>query len=100
MGEIVKFLLVIQVVFASTGSFSGSTTRYAWGENIGWLDFGSGEGAVVVSDSALTGYAWGENIGWVSLNCSNTSSCATVNYGVTNTTDGQLGGYAWSENAG
>ena len=100
MGAVVKFLLVIQVVFASTGSFSGATTRYAWGENIGWIDFGSGEGAVLVSDTELTGYAWGENIGWISLNCSNTSSCATVNYKVTNTTGGQLDGYAWSENAG
>ena len=50
--------------------------------------------------SSGTGYAWGENIGWISLNCSNTSSCATVDYKVSNTVSGNLGGYAWSENAG
>jgi len=48
----------------------------------------------------LTGYVWGENIGWVSLNCSNDSTCGTVNYKVSNTDEGTLSGYAWSENTG
>ena len=77
-----------------------ATNRYAWSENVGWIDFGSSGGNVHVTDSALTGYAWGENIGWISLNCSNTSSCATVDYKVENTSAGTLSGYAWSENMG
>ncbi|MEK7077219.1 MAG: hypothetical protein AAB967_03235, partial [Patescibacteria group bacterium] len=69
-------------------------------ENAGWIDFGNTAGNVHVTDSVLTGYAWGENIGWVSLNCSNTSSCATVDYKVANNNEGTLSGHAWSENAG
>jgi len=92
-------VLVSQVLAASTGIIS-STNRYAWSENAGWIDFGTSEGNVIVSDTALTGYAWGENVGWISLNCSNTDSCATVDYSVTNDGEGVLGGHAWSENFG
>lgn len=84
---------------AATGTID-STQKYAWGENIGWLNFGTSEGNVTVTDTELTGYAWGENVGWISLNCSNTSSCGTVDYKVSNTTSGSLSGYAWGENTG
>ncbi len=64
-----------------------ATTGYAWGENIGWIDFGSSAGDVTVTDSALSGYAYGENIGWIALT------------GVINN-NGTLSGYAWGENVG
>jgi hypothetical protein len=76
-----------------------STNKFAWGENIGWINFGSTEGDVDVSSTAVDGYAWGENVGWISLTCSNTSSCATVNYGISRSGD-SLSGYAWGENVG
>lgn len=83
----------------ATGTID-STYKYAWGENIGWVDFGTAEGNVQVSNTQLTGYAWNENAGWISLNCSNTDSCATVDYKVSNDGSGNLSGYAWAENAG
>ena len=73
-------------------------SQYAYGENVGWLNAepsGDGGPGVEVTDSNLTGYIWAENIGWVSLSCENTSSCATVDYGVTNNGYGKLSGYAW-----
>jgi hypothetical protein len=82
-----------------------ATNAYAWGENIGWINFGTVQGAVVVSDTTMEGYAWGENIGWISLNCSNTNSCTggpttpNVNYGVV-ISNGVLSGYVWGENIG
>lgn len=49
----------------------------------------------------LSGWAWGENIGWISFNCTNTSSCATVDYGVNvDISTGDFSGKAWSENIG
>lgn len=48
----------------------------------------------------LTGWAWSETIGLISFNCSNTSTCGTVNYSMTVDTSGQISGYAWSENIG
>jgi len=98
---ILLFFSYIPQAFASTTSGAINTSnKYAWGENIGWVDFNATSSAVTVTDSELTGYAYGENIGWISLNCSNTSSCGTVDYKVTNNAEGTLGGYAYSENAG
>ena len=78
-------------------------SQYAWGENIGWCNTepqGDGGPGMTVTDTGLTGWIWGENIGWISLACSNTGSCATKDYGVTNDGAGILAGYAWAENAG
>jgi hypothetical protein len=75
--------------------------NYAWGENIGWMNWGTPEGAVDVPEVAgdLSGYVWGENVGWISLNCLNTASCGTVDYKVS-LSGGLLSGYAWGENIG
>ncbi len=97
---IVFLLLPFFVLASSTNGTIDATNKYAWSENVGWWNFGTSQGNITVTDSALSGYAWGENIGWVSLNCANDSSCSTVNYKVTNDGEGNLSGYAWSENAG
>lgn len=84
-----SFLLIAPQVFASTTEGTiDSTYRYAWGENIGWVDFGSTTGNVIITDTAVTGYAYGENIGFINLT------------GVTNDNEGDLSGYAWGENIG
>jgi hypothetical protein len=68
--------------------------QWAWGENVGWLNFEpTGQPGVTVTDSALLGSLWAENIGWIYLN--------PLTYGgVTNDGRGNLSGFAWSENAG
>lgn len=48
----------------------------------------------------LSGYAWSDTIGWISMNCTNTFTCSTSNYGVTVNGSGDLSGYAWSDNIG
>ncbi|MDH3628021.1 MAG: hypothetical protein OES25_10235 [Acidobacteriota bacterium] len=76
--------------------------KYAWSENAGWINAqptGPGGPGMQVDEFELTGWMWAENFGWISLDCSNTSSCATVDYGVNNS-GGVLSGYAWAENAG
>ena len=41
-------------------------SQYAWGENVGWINFEpSSSTGVTVTDTAMNGYAWGENIGWI-----------------------------------
>jgi len=79
-------------------------SQYAWGENIGWVNFEPNvpepnAGAQVAGDE-VTGFVWAENIGWISLSCENTSSCGAVDYGVVNDGTGKLSGYAWAENVG
>ena len=76
-------------VFASTSNGTISDTeRYAWGENVGFIDFGSEAGDIHITDTALSGYAYGENIGWINLST------------ITNDKEGHLSGYAWGENVG
>ncbi len=76
-------------VFASsTNGTIDSTYKYAWGENIGWINFGAANGDIHVTDSSLSGYALSETIGWINLG------------NVTNDNEGNLAGYGWSENAG
>jgi len=101
----IKYLGLIFVcgLFSASNVYAtaiDSVSKYSYAENSGWLNWGTPEGAVDVGATSLTGYVWGENIGWLSLNCSNTSSCGTVNYSVTRDGSGNLAGYAWSENSG
>ena len=85
--------------FAAQNTIDG-TNKYAWSENAGWINFGTTQGNVTVTDAQLTGYAWSENAGWISLNCSNDNSCGTASYKVINDGYGVLSGYAWGENVG
>jgi len=102
-------ILVLGIVFvngfarAENIDPENNGSQYAWGENAGWINLepmGDGGPGAEVEDSKLTGYIWAENIGWISLSCENTSSCATVDYGVANDGVGNLYGYAWNENVG
>ena len=70
-----------------------SSYKYAWGENLGWLNFDCTGCNVHIRDTGLTGYAWSRQYGWINLSPSSTTF-------VTNTCTGQLGGYAWSSNLG
>jgi hypothetical protein len=69
-------------------------SQYAYGENVGWLNFEPNKGpGVTVSKTKLTGYIWAENIGWINL--------SPASYGgVFNDGAGNLSGYAWGENVG
>ncbi|MHC4666287.1 MAG: hypothetical protein ACYS9T_10085, partial [Planctomycetota bacterium] len=90
LGDIIKSSLVcwvlisvLNVSFAENIDPNEDGSQYAYGENVGWLNFEPTEGnGVHVSQTQLTGYVWAENIGWMSLACENTSSCGTVDYGV------------------
>lgn len=87
------FIISPSVTFASsTDGTIDSTYKYAWSENIGWINFGTGGGSVHVTDSGLTGYAWNDNYGWINL-----SPAAS---GVKNNGEGVLFGSAWGENIG
>jgi hypothetical protein len=67
--------------------------KYAYGENVGWINFKPSQGpGVTVTASVVTGFAWGENIGWINLN--------PATGGVLNDGTGKLTGYAWGENVG
>lgn len=85
---LLSFLISNSVRASDTNGTIDASFRYAWGENVGWIDFGSAAGNVHVTDSALSGSAYGENVGWIDLST------------ITNNNEGTLSGYAWGENVG
>ena len=103
-----KIVVFLSIFVCCFGIFSSAlaatnisnTNRYAYSENLGWVDFGTAEGNVIVANSELTGYAWSENAGWISLNCANDNDGCSPSYKVVNDGTGNLSGYAYSENTG
>jgi len=85
------------LVFAENIDPNNDGSRYAYGENVGWLNFKPNQGpGVTVSDNKLIGFVWAENIGWINL----APNDDDPNTGVSNDGKGLLSGYAWGENVG
>lgn len=90
----VALLCSYDVAQASSGGIdtSAANSGYAWSNVGGWVNFGTADGNVTVTDSVVTGYVWDANYGWLNL--------APSTGGVTNDGEGNLGGYAWSAGGG
>jgi len=97
---------VTSLSFAPTGSSGAqisNTYHYAWSGNVGWIDFAYPGGNVRVPIGAgdLNGGAYVlSDASWISLNCTFTDSCSSVNYKVSSEANGNLSGWAWSESFG
>src|SRR5262245_10476781 len=117
MKRFLRSKCVLSLLCAGAASASGqsdvdSTSKFAFGENIGWTnwrDAGSPAGSqgARVHDSFLSGFVWGENVGWINLGDGSPSN--GVHYGNTtgadfgvnfDTASGELFGLAWGENIG
>ena len=110
MWAVKRGLLLVTVLGLAAGTAQAegnidSTNKYAWGENVGWINFAPTAGGVALlraKDEYLTGYAWGENIGWIKLGSDAGGpylNSAADNWGV-NISGKRLHGYAWSETCG
>lgn len=92
-GILVSMLFSVSHAFASeTNGTIDTTDKYAWGENIGWINFGCSNCSVSVTDQGLTGNAWSPQYGWINLD--------PLQSGVENNAEGVLSGFAWSSNLG
>jgi hypothetical protein len=89
-----RFIVAVMLVIAlPAGAANIQPNSFAWGENIGWVNFApAGSSGVTVSNTGITGFAWSENFGWINF--------APTSGGVVNNSAGVLSGFAWSENAG
>lgn len=91
---IIVTLLFINSSWAENIDPYNEQMQYAYGENVGWINFKPNQGpGVQVSSTDVQGYVWAENIGWINLSPSTYG-------GVSNDGDGNLSGYAWGENVG
>jgi hypothetical protein len=104
LGGLVMVVVSVTVAVAA-GNIDG-TNKWAWGTNVGWINFADANGGVTAYSDHLEGYAWGENVGWIRLGtCTGGSPCtyannSNTNYGVNDDGVGNLSGYAWGTNAG
>jgi len=91
-------LIILSAFFVflpAEGAFAsslGSLSGYAWGANLGWINFGCSKCGGQITDVRLTGYAWSDNYGWINLN--------PTNGGVKNNGEGTLSGKAFGEQLG
>jgi hypothetical protein len=103
-------LCLLGLVQAVLGSNIDPTDKWAWGTNVGWINFSPQctgcEGGTVYADH-LEGYAWGENAGWIRMGTHTGGGSHTYandadagNYGVNVDGSGKLSGYAWGTNVG
>lgn len=54
--------------FADGSTFEAKLRGFAYGANIGWINFeNTGNPRVNLSTGQLLGYAWGTNVGWIAL---------------------------------
>jgi hypothetical protein len=90
---------MLATMFISASAFAQNIdpyndgSKYAYGENVGWMNFKPATSGVSVHDRKVSGYVWQENIGWINL--------SPASYGgVTYDASWKCGGYAWGENVG
>jgi len=88
-------LLISSVAAAENIDPQNTDNQYAYGENVGWINF---EPSIVDTGASIgreyiKGYIWAENIGWINLS-------PDAYGGVYNDGYGNLSGYAWGENVG
>ncbi|MFA6177344.1 MAG: dockerin type I domain-containing protein [Candidatus Paceibacterota bacterium] len=93
LGIFISIIFFASHILASEndGTIS-SSSQYAFGENLGWINFSCDNCNVHITDTGLSGYAWSSQYGWINLSPSGG--------GVTNNCAGELGGKAWSKSLG
>lgn len=84
--------------------------RFAWSENIGWINWryaAGGADGVRVHATFLAGFAWAENVGWINLGGGSPANgirylnSSGSDFGVNiDPATGNLAGLAWGENIG
>lgn len=85
----VLFLAPLFALASQTEGIVLPAAPYAWGEDMGWVNFAPQNAGLTVTDERITGYAWSASAGWINFNPTNSGQ------GVSNTIDGTLGGAAW-----
>jgi hypothetical protein len=104
------FLLVLAtsvVSNAQSASTINAANRYAYGANIGWLDWrGDSNNGAVIGDYVCSGYIYSANVGWINLGSGSPTNgiryqnVSASDFGVNQDGLGNLRGYAYGANIG
>jgi len=84
-----------------------AANKYAWGANIGWMDWrGDTNNGAVVGEYVCSGYLYSANVGWISLgggsptNGIHYQNLSANDFGVNHDGLGNLRGFAYGANIG
>lgn len=116
MRQIKHLVLAIILAALAPAAFADTTiddtNKYAWGANVGWLNFqGDVTNGASFGKNYATGFIWGANIGWINLGDGSPgdtihySNVSADDFGVnvdsnSDATFAFLSGYAWGANVG
>jgi hypothetical protein len=107
--------LVSSFLILNSASLQAATTidpvnKYAYGANIGWMDWSGGTGqtasGVVVGAYVCSGYIYSANVGWINLGSGSPTNgiyyqnLSSNDFGVNQDGLGNLRGYAYGANIG
>lgn len=103
------FLLLMASVVPRTGAATTTDAgnRYAYGANIGWLDWrGDTNNGATVGDYVCSGYIYSANVGWINLGSGSPTNgirylnLSAIDFGVNQDGLGNLRGYAYGASIG
>jgi Bacterial TSP3 repeat len=84
-----------------------AANRYAYGANIGWIDWrGDTNNGAVIGEYACSGYLYSANVGWINLGSGSPvngiqyKNTSATDFGINHDGLGNLSGFAYSANAG
>jgi hypothetical protein len=92
---------------ASAASTIDPANRYAYGANVGWIDFrGDPNNGAAIGEYICSGYIYAANVGWINLgggtpvNGIRYQNNSRTDYGVNHDGQGNLRGFAYGANIG
>lgn len=100
-------VLCLATVARATSTIN-ATNRYAYGANVGWIDWRGDDGTngAVIGEFVCSGYLYGANLGWIHLGSGSPANGVAYNnlasndYGINHDGAGNLSGYAYGANIG
>jgi hypothetical protein len=99
--------LTAQLPTALASTTIDAVNRYAWGANVGWMDWrGDTNNGAVIGEYVCSGYIYSANAGWINLGSGSPANQiqyqnnSATDFGVNQDGLGNLSGYAWGANIG
>jgi hypothetical protein len=107
----ITFTLIVLFSWAASPVRAATTidsvNRYAWGANIGWMDwYADGADGALIGAYVCSGYIYSANVGWINLGSGSPANGiqyqnnSATDFGVNLDGLGNLSGYAYGANIG
>jgi hypothetical protein len=107
---VATFFLMLNSPFLQAATTIDGSNKYAYGANIGWMDWSGGQGqtasGVVIGAYVCSGYIYAANVGWINLGSGSPTNgisyqnVSSNDFGVNQDGLGNLRGYAYGANIG